>query len=95
MKELFFLFSVLIAFGLTAFYLYVQMTKNEQNSENFNSPEEFDQLKMTVDLVKASPPGKKLYFILTLGGTIFSSMCVELINLPFTLVEIIKKKNQH
>lgn len=81
MKELFFVFSLVIGLGLLTYGMVVVALKMDISEDDF----ETDGIKDMVEIIKGANPGIKFTIIFMLGGMMLSEIAVKLINLPFAI----------
>lgn len=83
MKELFFIFSLIIGLGLIVYLLLNNIVKNENSFKEKLDTDELEELKFILDAINIAGPAIKFKLIFMMGGTLFSHAMVLLINLPF------------
>lgn len=83
MKELFFIFSLIIGLGIIVYLLLNNIVKNENSFKEKLDADELEELKFILDAINVAGPAVKFKLILMMGGTFFSQAFVFLINLPF------------
>ena len=69
----------------------------DENSKDKNVETEdggLEEIKYMMDRLSMAAPAEKFYFVLMLGGSAFSQICVGIINFPAFLYERNKKNKE-